>query len=1036
MKQIPHMFLLAVLLSTIVTAPLLAQQADPSSSTGIEADRSNKGIRAVTGITVDKIAGFESGQKTEAAHSDNKEIGELQIDHGSSTNQSGQGGGGFISYTSKAGSNEIHGSFQHYFNNEMLNARGFFGNKSRERNNRLGAEISVPIIKNKSYLYYSFGMVWVRSGSMPSYSNSTPVDAFKQGDFEQLLTGNMMSRDILGRAIYEGQIFDPSSTRTIGRVPVRDSFPNNIIPASHPMRSYVAAGIIPLMVQPDIQGLERNVQGNSAIDQTWMANSPAHLVRLDHSFSEKFRTTHTYYSTYGPTIRNCGGVDGCRSSHNPELLPQMNANYYGEGLIQRAFTHRATQKFDWIISRNLLNHSTIRYDQFRIKGHSLSAGVGWPEKLWGSGGNGLLESDASPPAIDFTGNNHYSPLGNTWGRSGYILDHQIQFSNDLIWIRNRHTIKIGGEYRHYIYPFRGWANNVAGMFNFHRRHTGGFDADGNNLVTTGDPFASFILGQVNSTMFQIPDFPTINEDYMALYVTDEFRMTSRLSVTLGVRFDYQTAIREKNNNMSTFDPRMPNPGAGGLPGAMIFAGTGKGRTGRETLENPPVDAIGPRLGFAYRMGEKYVVRGAYGIYYSNVPHDQLSGLNTLGFRSNPTAVDTSNGRQSVYMLDAGFPQENIVLPPFIDPTIANGTSPVSITSDRVTLPRIQNWSFTIQRELTDHITLDIGYTGNRGSRLIADRQVLGTAINMNNPSILGNGASVLSAPAESRIVQAAGIQVPYEGFSGSTAQALRQFPQMQTIDYKNVPVGNSFYHAFEAQVNKRFSEGTQFHVDYTWSKLTGLGAERNFFRSDYAQGPQNPVDTHSLERGLSAEDVPHALMTAFTYAIPMFKQKKFGLAAKLFGGWAITGIIRVESGRPLNIVMANDLDAFLFNGQKRPDVLSDKVRINYGGRFDVASDRFLDHSAFTDPGPLRFGNASRTMNYVRGFSNVAENLSLSKDTWVNQKFKLKFETQFGNFLNRVVFCDPIRNYSASSFGRTTGQCNAPRFVQVGFRLDL
>ena len=158
---------------------------------------------------------------------------------------------------------------------------------------------------------------------------------------------------------------------------------------------------------------------------------------------------------------------------------------------------------------------------------------------------------------------------------------------------------------------------------------------------------------------------------------DEIRVTPDLTVTVGLRFDYQSAIRERDDNMSTFDPGVPNPGAGGRLGAMIFAGAGPGRTGARTLESPPVDAFGPRIGIAYRVGDRNVVRAAYGIYYSQVPHAQFDSVNTLGFRFHPTANDLSNGRRPAYFLDDGVfgPQSNIVLPPSIDPSIGNNTSP-------------------------------------------------------------------------------------------------------------------------------------------------------------------------------------------------------------------------------------------------------------------------------------------------------------------------------------------------------------------------
>ena len=208
--------------------------------------------------------------------------------------------------------------------------------------------------------------------------------------------------------------------------------------------------------------------------------------------------------------------------------------------------------------------------------------------------------------------------------------------------------------------FSGWATgNQAGEFAFNSLETAGYDNAGNNLNgQTGDSFASFLLGQVHSSTQTIPFHPMFYEAYMAPWINDEFKVTSRLTMTLGLRFDYQFARTERQDQYSTFDPNTPNPGAGDFPGAMIFAGKGAGRTGRRTFETPDHDAWGPRLGFAYRLGDKTAIRGGYGIYYSGISFDQFIGQPTLGFQSNPTVNNTNNGQAPAFSLDNGFPQTN------------------------------------------------------------------------------------------------------------------------------------------------------------------------------------------------------------------------------------------------------------------------------------------------------------------------------------------------------------------------------------------
>src|SRR5439155_5125950 len=234
-------------------------------------------------------------------------------------------------------------------------------------------------------------------------------------------------------------------------------------------------------------------------------------------------------------------------------------------------------------------------------------------------------------------------------------------------------------------------------------------------------------------------------------------------------------------------------------------------------------------------------------------------------------------------------------------------------------PRFQNFSLTIERQITSNMLLDLSYIGNRGTRLTDDWQRLGTAANMNDPRILSLGATVLNADINSATAKAAGISLPYAGFTGNVAQALRPYPQYQNINWRDVPTGKSIYHAFEATLEQRFSHGIQFRLSYTFSKLLNDGDESGQGGNSANQGVQNPIDTQKGEYGLSADDVPHAFLAAYTWELPFAKNVQSRLLSFFASGWNLTGALRYESGRPLNISMNNDLAGFLYNGQKRPN---------------------------------------------------------------------------------------------------------------------
>jgi len=968
-------------------------------------------------------------------------IKEMKVITTSYSAQYGHTSGGFIEYTSRSGTNTLHGSLYEYFGNDALNAAGYFGTvgKTFYRNNNFGFTVGGPVVipkvyngRDKTFFFSNLDWTRFRSGGGLGFGNTTPIDAFKQGDFSEILTNNQIGIDALGRPILEGQIFNPATTQVVGGIPVRDPYPGNIIPGNDPLRSAVATRIAALMVHPDRPGVAFNVAVGA---QTWLLNARNIEFRVDHAFTPNFRISESFYWNHRPAIRDCAGVAGCATQFNGETEPQKNTSYYGNGIYQRISTHHAHTQFDWIIRPNLLNHTTIAWDRWFMGGNPLSAGAGWPGLLWGANHGGILDSTAGPPVLDFYGNIPYNSLGGGgWGQFSFLTNNRWQFSDDLSWVKGKHTIKVGFEYRWHQFPYAGWATFAqGGEFAFSSLETAGYDGAGNNLTQTGDSFASFLLGQVDTSTQTIPFHPMFNEAYMAPWINDEYKITSRLTLTVGLRFDYQFARTESKDQYSTFDPTTPNPGAGNIPGALIFAGKGAGRTGARTFEHPNRDAWGPRFGFAYRLGSKNAIRGGYGIYYSGVSFDQFMAQPTLGFQASPFAPNPNNGQSPAFYLDTGFPQNLIVQPPFIDSTFANGTAPLAVAKNGLTLPRYQNWSLTVERQITNNMRLDVSYIGNRGTRLTANGGTLGVAANMNDPKILALGSGVLSADINSPAAIAAGITPPYPGFSGDVAQALRPFPQYQNIQWRNVPSGNSIYHALEVVLEQRFAHGLQFRVGYTYSRLNNDGAENA--QGGTNLGIQNPVSTEVGEYGLSADDVPHVFLVGYTWELPVGKRTK-GPSGLLLGGWNLAGALRYESGRPLNIFMNNDLANFLFNGQKRPNRVKGVNGVTpRTGNFNPYAQSYLIPGAWTDPGLLQFGSAPRRDGSIRGFPTFNEDVSIFKVFTVKERLKMRFEAEFGNLFNRTDFCDPNTNFSAGSFGNVNTQCNQPRSIQFGLRFD-
>ena len=509
-------------------------------------------------------------------------IQEMKVITTSYSAQYGHTSGGFIEYTSKSGTNQLHGSAYEYFANDALNARGFFApeplRKTPVKSNSFGFTAGGPVViphvyngHNKTFFFVNFDWTRFRSGVLPGFGNTTPTDAFKAGDFSSLLTTNQIGVDAENRPLFAGQIFNPTTTRTevpvgcvpsatnpCSAVPIRDPYPGNIIPSTDPSLSVVASRITALMVHPDRSGNAFNVAGNPSGDQNWLLNARTILFRVDHAFNPNFRMSESFYWGHRPSIRNCGEVAGCVTQFDGATSPEKNTGYYGNGFYQSIATHHAHTQFDWIIRPNLLNHTTIAWDRWFMGGNPLSAGAGWPQNLWSGtagasnalGAGGLLDQTAGPPELDFQGNIPYNSIGDYgWGKFGFLTNNRWQFSDDLSWVKGKHTIKVGFEYRWHQFPFSGWATGAqGGDFVFNNQETAGYNAAGSNLPgQTGESFASFLLGQVHNSTQTIPFHPTFYEGYLSPWINDEYKATSRLTLTLGLRFDYQRARSEMHN---------------------------------------------------------------------------------------------------------------------------------------------------------------------------------------------------------------------------------------------------------------------------------------------------------------------------------------------------------------------------------------------------------------------------------------------------------------------------------------------------------
>jgi Carboxypeptidase regulatory-like domain len=1011
----------------------------------------------------------EGHQGTQESSVPYPSVKEMTVVENTFSAQYGHTSGGFVSYTTKSGTNELHGTVYNFLTSNKLDARNFFlydqnGVPGTARlpltQDNWGFAVGGPVPKvtkwGKTFWFLNLDALDYHSTVNTGFANTLPSLAARQGDFSDLL-GAQIGTDALNRPIYAGEIYNPATTRTVGGIPVRDGYgfdpvtglptaTANIIPAGDPLRSGSAAQVI-----PNIPGLDRNTLKFNGYGGNSDDNDKIHvrtwLFRVDHTFNDKFSISNTYYQNHRPRTAHCGGPGGCRTVNDGQLDSASNDTYIGQGFYQLITNHFEHLQMNWVMKPNVFNHTTLAYDRWVMNGNQLSGGVGWNQKL----GLGLPDlpvfNTAGFPQLNFNGPIGYTHYGTPWAQGGSDINNRYQLLDDVSWITGKHTVKAGFEFRYMTFPQTGWAVNTGGNFNFNSNETAGYDASGNNLnQTTGNEFASFILGQADSANFSVPFNYMPKLQYFAPWINDDFKVTPKLTLTFGVRFDRQSGLSEQHNRFSTFDPNAQNP-VGHL-GATVFGNQAVGNSNW---------GVGPRFGFAYRLGDKGVIRGGYGIYYAGAQADSWDPYPTDGYQTNPVAPNVTNGQFPAFYfgnnatgqvggdglpLSSGFPAGQIQLPPVLNADVSNGGNPVGVDPRTYTMPRYQNWSISFQRQLTSNMAIDIAYVGNHGTRLIDGRSSAGVYDNMNPGSVLALGSALTNGFFSDGVPNAAAIAAgystpPYPGFTGNLAQSLRSWPQYQQINWRYFPNGNSHYNALQVSLDRRMEHGLAFRVAYTWSKLMNNGSETGLGSG----GPpvQDPSNLKSLY-SVSSDDVPQILSFGWIYKLPFGRGRAFGgntsgIINKVIGNWQLSATQSYSRGRPLSITTGNNLGGLLFNYAKFPNKAGNGLSGTFG---DPATTSYLNQGGWSDPGIFAFGNAPRMDSSVRGFNVYNEDVGLVKDTYFGENRYVRIEAQAGNIFNRVYFCNPdtfwLPDNGNGNFGQTHSQCNIPRRIQLGIEI--
>jgi hypothetical protein len=900
--------------------------------------------------------------------------------------QYGRTSTGAIKYVFKSGTNQFHGSAFEYNRNEVYDSRNFFAaNRGLDRQNEFGAELGGPIRRDKTFFYgYYDGFRYTNSNPATFYSVLTP--AMKAGDFT---------------AVGIPPIYDPATTTANGEGGfTRQQFScNGVLNVICPDRiSSISAHFAALFPNPNLPGLTNNYIGTS----TTVNNSDQFLVKIDHNISSGSRLSGSFSFMREPTIS-----DG---AFGPTLSGTNGINH----------GYRAIVNWDKSISSNKLNHVLLSYNRWAFFNHyggqqSLSKGSNLNAQ---AGLGGIL--DTSGEALITVGP-YYLGVG---GAVNKISHSDGEIGDDFSWIQGSHQMQFGfNTTRFYTIGLQlagGPAGRITpfGSFVFGPQETG---LPGN--AATGFSVASFLLGDVDIGTFGQQPSQAWVMPYWALYAQDHWKLRHNLTLSYGLRWDYSPPITDRQDRIANLDPTLPNPGAGNLPGALVFAGSGPGRSGKAQFADSWHRGFGPRLGIAYALSNRTVFRAAYGVMY-----DTNSGpaifMNQQGFFTNATLQSLNGGVTPAFNWNTGFPP--VPLGPYFTPTFANGGSTAYFQPNGARLPLVENWNVGVQKELWGGVVVDAAYVGT------ATHHMLNGALNYNqlDPRYLALG-SVLLSDINSPQAQSAGVTSPYVGFSGTVAQALRPFPQYQGVTLSSDPVGNNNYNSLQVRAQKRLSNGISFLIAYTVSK--DLTDSPGYGGGAFLGGAQNYYNLRA-EKAVASFDVPQAFVAAYTYDLPLGKGKLLNLsnpvADKILGGWTTSGIITLQSGVPVGISTELSLPAI---GSIRPDVIPGQAfYINRNrGSFDPAKDLYLNINAFDPPPPFSFGDAPPRFDQIRAFGTREWDMALIKKIPITERVSLSLKGEFFNALNTVNFGLPVTDINDPSFGKIfnaasprTGQLSA------------
>ncbi len=962
-------------------------------------------------------------------------VSEFRVQTNSLSAEYGRYTGGVINVASKSGTNEWHGGAYEFLRNDKLNASEFFTNannlqKAAFHQNQFGANIGGPIRKDKTFIFGSYEGYRQRQGVLFNYTVPT----------EDLLVGDFSNRRGSSGALTA--IYDPDTQcGAYGNAacpasgPQRQPFPGNKIPAArfNPVsKKYIDW---PYWGKPTVAGYQYTNQYNSPKTVATGGNNDQVNFRGDQNVSDKQRilARYTRWKSANQQVDPYGNGLLAGDPYSPERFVTTQI------VLADTYSINQTTIFDV-----RLGYTRWNYDRTPgTTGIDVPKATGLPSYYNDLDGLRGLTGSNTLPAMNVTGYNAVN-TGLLYG-----ITNSYTLAPSLIKIMGRHTLKMGGDVRRMEFNYYQ-NNNAGGNFSFSNLFTAG---NALNAGATGDPFASFLLGLPASGAQEVSLFSAAGLRYQGYYFNDTYMVTNKLTLNLGVRWEIPGQYTERFDRQTSFHPGMVNPvlekagiKVNGQPVMGAFALVNTPDHPERGLRPEKWNLFAPRVGIAYRLSERTVIRTGGGMFF--IPSDAVFAEGpcqaAVAYITTSMVSTTDNGVTYVNTLSNPYPNGWLPAPqrdPSYQQTLLGASSirsPLRTEKQGYTY----QWNFTLQHQLPSDVAVEASYSGMRGLHLFRGNP------SMQRDVLPGHLLTQLGASLRDQVPN------PFYGFiktgtlaqpTVQRAQLLLPHPQYQSLLDFGGRVGDSSYHSLQMKAEKRFAGGGMLLASYTFSKSLGNAETFTSWLEGGAggTGSAGAQDYSNLkgEKALNSFDSRQRLTISYVVDLPFGKGKTFlpdvkGISDKLISGWGINGMTTLQMGMPLSITATPIVSMAAYGIGTRANVVAGCQK-TIGGPVQQRLNRAFNTDCYSVPAAYTWGTNGRTDPNLRGNGTNNFDLAVFKRTALTERYGLEFRLETFNLFNRVKFSNPgtgVTTAATTTFGRITNQANTPRLLQLALRL--